>query len=62
VREDLEFSAGEIIVPTRPGLGVELDEEACKRHPHKPHQIPFFDGSLNAEVHGDYQPFVRPAQ
>ena len=35
VREDLEFSAGEIIVPTKPGLEVELDEEACKRRPHK---------------------------
>jgi galactonate dehydratase len=61
-RKDLEFSAGEIIVLTKPGLGVELDEEACKRRPHKTHHVPFFDGRLNVEAHGDYRPFVRPAQ
>ena len=61
VRETLEFTAGEIIVPTKPGLGVELDENACERHPHKPHDIPFFDGRLNVDPHKDYQPFVGPA-
>jgi galactonate dehydratase len=58
-RKDLQFTAGEIIVPTKPGLGVELDEKACERYPHKTHHIPFFDGSLNAELRDDYQPFVR---
>ena len=61
VRETLEFTAGEIIVPTKPGLGVELDESACARHPHKPHDVPFFDGRLNVDPHKDYQPFVGPA-
>ena len=48
-------------VPTKPGLGVELDEKACERYPHKNHHIPFFDGNLNAELRGDYQPFLRAA-
>ena len=29
VRETLQFEGGDLLVPTAPGLGVELNEEAC---------------------------------
>jgi galactonate dehydratase len=60
VREDIAFTAGEIVVPTKPGLGVELDETACARYPHKPHDIPFFSGKMFASVRSeDAVPFLR---
>jgi galactonate dehydratase len=34
VRESLEFTNSEIRIPDQPGLGLELDEEACARHPY----------------------------
>ena len=59
VREDLAFTAGEIVVPTKPGLGVELDEAACERYPHQPQNNPFFDGKLTSHLPADTVPFVR---
>jgi galactonate dehydratase len=42
VRESLVFSNSEIRIPDRPGLGLELDEEACARHPYVRHPIRMF--------------------
>jgi galactonate dehydratase len=47
VRENLSFRDGDILVPTAPGLGVELIEEACARYPYEPYNVPLFDGSIN---------------
>lgn len=47
VRENLEFRDGDIMVPTTPGLGVELIEEACAKHPYQPYNVPIFDGSIH---------------
>ncbi len=47
VRENLEFVDGALMVPTRPGLGVELNEEACARYPYAPYDLPIFDGTMN---------------
>jgi galactonate dehydratase len=33
IKEPLEVVDGHILPPTRPGLGVEVDEEACARRP-----------------------------
>jgi galactonate dehydratase len=43
VRESLTFSNSEITIPDRPGLGLELDEEACARHPYVRHPIRMFE-------------------
>ena len=43
VRESLVFSNSEIRIPDAPGLGVELDEEACAQHPYVRHPIRQFD-------------------
>ncbi len=47
VRETLQFDSGAILAPTAPGLGVELNEEACARYPYAPYDVPLFDGSMN---------------
>jgi galactonate dehydratase len=49
VRETLEFRDGDLMVPTAPGLGVELNEEACARFPYTPYDVPLFNGSLNLD-------------
>ena len=43
VRESLSFTNSEITIPNLPGLGLELDEEACARHPYVRHPIRQFD-------------------
>lgn len=35
------------MVPTTPGLGVELIEEACARFPYQPHNLPIFEGTIH---------------
>jgi galactonate dehydratase len=47
VQESLAFQEGDIIVSTSPGLGIELNEEACARYPYQPYDVPLFDGSIN---------------
>jgi galactonate dehydratase len=47
VTENLVFEDGHLLAPTAPGLGVELNEEACARFPYAPHDVPLFDGSIN---------------
>ena len=47
VHETLQFEDGAILAPTAPGLGVELNEEACARYPYAPYDVPLFDGSMN---------------
>jgi galactonate dehydratase len=47
VKETLVFEDGHLLAPTAPGLGVELDEEACARFPYAPQDVPLFDGSIN---------------
>ena len=47
VSETLQFEAGHILAPTAPGLGVELNEAACKSYPYADYDVPLFDGSMN---------------
>ena len=46
VRETLRFENGHILAPTAPGLGVELNEEACRRYPYADYDVPLFDGTM----------------
>jgi hypothetical protein len=54
-RESLLFSNSEIKIPNVPGLGLELDEEACARHPYIRHPIRQFDANPPS------RPASRPA-
>jgi len=61
VRESLIFSNSEIRIPTAPGLGLELDEEACRRHPYIRHPIRQFEEDHISGRTGESQPFVTRA-
>ena len=49
VQEHLVLSGGDVLVPRVPGLGVELNEEACAAFPYEPHDVPIFSGAMNVE-------------
>jgi galactonate dehydratase len=58
VRESLTFDNGELLVPTMPGLGVELIDEACARFPYQPYDLPIFTGAMNTRGVADGRPVV----
>src|SRR5215213_5405421 len=58
VRESLTFDNGELLVPTMPGLGVELIDEACARFPYQPYDLPIFTGTMNTRGVADGRPVV----
>ena len=47
VSETLEFRDGHLMVPTAPGLGVVLNEDACAKFPYEPTDLPIFSGAMN---------------
>lgn len=44
--ENLEYKDGYIKIPQKPGLGIEIDEEECLKHPYRPHSLRHYNGSL----------------
>ncbi len=44
--EALTYADGYITIPDKPGLGIEIDEEACLAHPYKPHTLRHYTGAL----------------
>ncbi len=46
VNENLEYKDGFITIPDKPGLGIEIDEEACLAHPYHPHTLRHYTGAL----------------
>ena len=44
--ESLEYKDGYIKIPDKPGLGIEINEEECLKHPYKPHTLRHYDGTL----------------
>ena len=45
--EDLHLTAsGEMIIPERPGLGIDLNEEELLKHPFIPTQLRHYRGDL----------------
>ncbi len=51
--EHLEYTDGCITIPDKPGLGIEIDEEACLKHPYTPHTLRHYTGALTD---------IRPAE
>jgi galactonate dehydratase len=33
-------------IPDRPGLGIEINEEECLKHPYQPHTLRHYTGAL----------------
>lgn len=44
--EELEYADGYMKIPDKPGLGIEINEEECLKHPYKPHTLRHYDGTL----------------
>ena len=44
--EDLHYEDGYIIIPDKPGLGIELNEKACLAHPYQAHTLRHYTGAL----------------
>ncbi len=44
--EALIYSDGYIQIPDKPGLGIEIDEDACLAHPYTPHTLRHYTGAL----------------
>lgn len=44
--EKLKYEDGYIYIPDAPGIGVEIDEEACLAHPYTPHTLRHYTGAL----------------
>lgn len=44
--ENLTYEDGYIEIPDKPGLGLELNEEACLKYPYTPHQLRHYTGAL----------------
>lgn len=46
VNEQLEYKDGYITIPDKPGLGIEINEEECLKHPYEPHTLRHYTGAL----------------
>jgi len=44
--EEVVFEQGCIRIPQKPGLGIELNEAACLKHPYQPIQLRHYNGTL----------------
>ncbi len=44
--ESLEYNDGYIKIPDKPGLGIEIDEAECEKHPYEPHTLRHYTGAL----------------
>ncbi len=44
--EDLQYADGYIQIPDKPGLGIEINEEECARHPYQVHTLRHYTGNL----------------
>jgi len=51
--EALTYENGYMMIPDKPGLGIELNEEACLAHPYQPHTLRHYTGALTD---------IRPAE
>jgi galactonate dehydratase len=44
--EDLTLEDGWMNIPDRPGLGIDIDEAACARHPYRTYDLRHYKGTL----------------
>ena len=44
--ESLEYEDGYIKIPDRPGIGIEINEEECAKHPYAKHTLRHYTGAL----------------
>ncbi len=44
--EELHYEDGYISIPDKPGLGIEINEEECAKHPYQVHTLRHYTGAL----------------
>lgn len=44
--EKLTYADGYITIPDKPGLGIEINEDECLKHPYKMHTLRHYTGAL----------------
>lgn len=44
--EQLEYKDGYITIPDKPGIGIEINEEECLKHPYQVHTLRHYTGAL----------------
>ena len=44
--EEVVYSNGMIKIPDKPGLGIEINEEECLKHPYVEHNLRHYTGAL----------------
>jgi len=44
--EEVAFQSGNILIPDKPGLGLDINEENCLKYPFKPIQLRHYKGTL----------------
>lgn len=44
--EELSYEDGYIKIPDKAGLGIEINEKECEKHPYKPHTLRHYTGAL----------------
>ena len=57
VPENLELADGHMLIPDKPGLGLELNEAEAARHPYVPHDLRHYTGALTAIRPPDAAPY-----
>ena len=57
VRESVVIEGGAMLIPEGPGLGVDIDEEACAAHPPKTYSLRHYGGTLTNIRPLDAKPF-----
>ena len=45
-QESLDYAEGALTIPSKPGLGIEIREEECLKHPYAPHPLRHYTGAL----------------
>ena len=44
--ESLTYQDGYMTIPDKPGLGIEINEEECLKHPYQHHTLRHYTGAL----------------
>ena len=57
VRESVVIEGGAMLIPEGPGLGVDIDEEACAAYPPKTYSLRHYGGTLTNIRPLDAKPF-----
>ncbi|MEI5682098.1 MULTISPECIES: mandelate racemase/muconate lactonizing enzyme family protein [unclassified Mesorhizobium] len=61
VREHVVIRDGHMVIPTAPGLGIDINEDACAEYPPKPYLLRHYNGSLTNIRPAASVPFYQTA-